>query len=629
MRRVERDWGVSLSNYASLYSWSIQRPEQFWQSLWEFVGIIAETRGDTVIQSPDSMVGAKFFPQARLNFAENLLRRSDNDFAVIARSEDNVRRSMTHKELHNLVSRIAQAMRQVGVNPLDRVAAILPNVPETLAAMLATSSIGAIWTSCSPDFGMQGLVDRIGQVDPKVLFVVDAYRYKGQRHDLIGRLRQLRERLLTAEHVIVLPMQEEEQHSQWPAGAVAFGDFIAPFDAKEIDYARLPFDQPAFILYTSGTTGVPKSVIHGAGGVLLQLMKEHWLHFDVKPRDRFFYFTTTGWNMWYTLIAALGPGGTIVMYDGSPFYPREATLFDIIQEEQVNIFGTSPKYIETIRRHHLWPQKSHDLAPLKTILSTGSPLSPDCFDYIYSNIKKDLRLSSISGGTEIMTTFVNGNPIGPVYRGELQVRTLGMRVEVVNEEGESVRGRKGELVCTAPFPSRPLGFWNDVGNRRYHESYFSRFRNVWTHGDYAEVTEHDGMLIYGRSDAVLNPGGVRIGTAEIYRPLETVQEIADAIVVGQEWNGDERIVLFVRLVEGTMLDEALITRIKDRVKQYATPRHVPDKVIQVAEIPYTVNGKKVELAVKNMVHGRPVKSVGSLNNPGALKYFENLPDLMT
>jgi len=629
MRAVMDRWNVDLPDYGALYNWSIRCPQQFWQSLWDFAGIIADNPGDIVIEQPKSMLWARWFPGARLSFAENLLRRRDNANAIVFQSENNARRSLTHRELYDLVSRASQALAALGVKQGDRVGAVLPNMLEALACMLAVNSLGAIWSSCSPDLGVQGVIDRLGQIQPKVLFGTDGYFYNGKFHDAQSRLEQIHRQLPTLDKVILIPFTDEYQCQISDDNWISFQDFLGDFRAGEIPFARLPFDQPAFILYTSGTTGVPKCIVHAAGRALLKLLKEHWLHFDIRSGDSFFYFTTTGWNMWYTLVTALGAGGVVLLYDGSPFYPKSDILFDLADAENMVVFGTSPKYLDTIRKLDLAPIDTHRLTNLRTVLSTGAPLSEDSFDYVYRKIKKDVRLSSISGGTELMATFANGNPIGPVWRGELQVRTLGMKVEVFNENGQSVRGQKGELVCTAPFVSRPLCFWNDPGDKRYHQTYFSRFPGIWCHGDYAEITSHDGMIIYGRSDATLNPGGVRVGTAEIYRPVAALDEVVDALVVGQEWADDVRIVLFVKLRQGLTLDALLIDRIKQRIRDYATPRHVPAKVIQVADIPYTANGKKVELAVRDLIHGKAVKNTGSIANPTALDCFHNLPELRT
>ena len=627
MAQAERDWGIRAPDYQVLYDWSIRKPEEFWPSLWDFTGIVAETRGERAIEHPESMLEARFFPDARLNFAENLLRLRDDTTAIIFWREDGLRREVGKRELYDQVSRIAQALAAAGIAEGDRVGAVLPNMPEALACMLAANSIGAIWSSCSPDFGVRGVVDRLGQIGPKLLFGVDGYFYNGKRHETLARLDEIRGQLPGLEHLVVLPYLAAETPRETLPGAVRFEDFIASHQAREIAFLQRPFDQPAFVLYTSGTTGVPKCILHGAGRVLLQLCKEHWLHFDVRAGDRFYYFTTTGWNMWYTLITALTAGGTVLMYDGSPFHPRNDTIFDFAEATGMTHLGTSPKYIDMARKLELAPHKTHDLTPLRAVISTGAPLSPDSFDYVYRSIKSDVRLSSISGGTEIMTTFANGNPIGPVWRGELQARTLGMRAEVYDEDGRPLRGQKGELVCTAPFPSRPLRFWNDPGDERYHETYFARFPGVWYHGDFAELTAHDGMIIYGRSDATLNPGGIRIGTAEIYRSVEQLDEVADSLVVGQDWEGDVRVVLFVKLRDGFRIDDALAERIKGRIREHATPRHVPAKILQVADIPYTINGKKVELAVRNVIHGRPVRNTGSIANPEALDLYRDLPEM--
>ncbi len=627
MRAAEQEWDLTLPDYASLYAWSIAKPEQFWASLWDFVGIVAETRGDTVIENPANMLEARFFPGARLSFAENLLRRRDDATAMVFWCEDRYRRAVSYRELYDLTSRIAQGLAAAGVGEGDRVGAVLANTPETLACMLAANSLGAIWSSCSPDFGVRGVVDRLGQIEPKVIFGSNGYFYNGEWRGTSTRLADIQRRLTSLEQLVLVPFLDAESPAADLPGAMLLENFIAPYEAGEIPFFRGPFDQPAFILYSSGTTGAPKCILHGAGRVLLQLCKEHWLHFDVKPGDRFYYFTTAGWNMWYTLVTALTAGGTVLMYDGSPFFPKNDVIFDLAGEERMAVFGTSPKYLDRIKKLGLAPCDSHDLSSLRTVLSTGSPLSPDSFDYVYASIKRGVRLSSISGGTEIMTTFANGNPVGPVWRGELQVRTLGMRAEVFGQDGTAARGQKGELVCTAPFPSMPLCFWNDPGDRRYHETYFSRFPGVWCHGDFAELTEHDGMIIYGRSDTTLNPGGIRIGTAEIYRPVEELDEVTDSLVVGQEWNDDTRILLFVKLRDGLVLDDALRERIKQQIREYATPRHVPATVIQIAEIPYTVNGKKVELAVADIIHNRPVKNKGSIANREVLDLFRDLPEV--
>jgi acetoacetyl-CoA synthetase len=629
MRAAATAWNVDPPDYAALYKWSIRHPDQFWQLLWDFTGVIASHRGDTIIENQHSMLEARWFPEARLNFAENLLRRRDDATAIVLWSEAGIRRRVSYRELYDHVSRLARALTELGIKKDDRVGAVLPNIPETLMCMLAVNSLGAIWSCCSPDFGVQGAVDRLGQVAPKLLFGTDGYYYNGKFYDALPRLAETQKRLPSLEHVILVPFIDSKRVQNHPQEWLEFNRLIADSPAATIPFARLPFDQPAFILFTSGTTGAPKCILHAAGRSLLKLLKEHWLHFDVKPDDAFFYFTTTGWNMWYTLITAIAAGGTILMYEGSPFHPKKDILFDFADAENMAIFGASPKYFDTMRKFGLSPIKTHRLSALRTVLSTGAPLSADSFDYVYEGIKQNVRLSSISGGTELMATFANGNPIGPVWRSELQARALGMQVEVFDEDGNSVVGQKGELVCTAPFVSRPLCFLNDPGNQRYYETYFSRFPGVWYHGDYAEITDHDGLIIYGRSDATLKPGGVRVGTSEIYRPVESLDEVVDALVVGQEWNDDIRIVLFVKLRDDLKLDAELVGKIVRQIRDYATPRHVPAKVIQVPEIPYTLNGKKTELAVHSVIHGKPVRNTSSIANPRVLEYFRDLPELRT
>ena len=627
MRFVEQDWNIRLADYPALYQWSIDYPEQFWRSLWSFTGVIAEHQGEITLKDGDKMPGAQWFPEARLNFAENLLRRRDDQQAIVFWGEDRIRRSLTAAELYDQVARLAQALRDSGVSAGDRVAGLMPNMPETVIAMLAATSIGAIWSSCSPDFGVRGVVDRFGQIEPKILFSVDGYYYNGKAHDCLEKLQAIKAELPTVEQLIVIPYTREQPALKGLEDSKLLGDVIAPYEAGEIRFAQLPFNHPLYIMFSSGTTGVPKCIVHSAGGTLLQHLKEHSLHTDVKPGDRVFYFTTCGWMMWNWLVSTLAAQATLLLYDGSPFYPNGNRLFDYADTEGMTVFGTSAKYIDAVHKADLHPRATHSLATVKTMLSTGSPLAPESFDFVYQQIKSDLCLSSISGGTDIISCFALGNPILPVWKGELQCRGLGMKVEVWNDEGKPVRGEKGELVCTAPFPAMPIGFWNDPDGAKYRAAYFDRFPNVWWHGDYVELTEHDGIIIYGRSDAVLNPGGVRIGTAEIYRQVEQLPEVVESLVIGQDWANDVRVVLFVRLREGLDLDEALIKRIKTQIRQNTTPRHVPAKVIQVADIPRTKSGKIVELAVRNVVHDRPVKNQEALANPEALELFQNLPEL--
>ena len=626
--RLRTERGVDREGYPALWQWSIENPAAFWDAVWDFCGVIGD-KGGTALVDAERMPGARFFPEARLNYAENLLRRRDDGDAIVFRGEDRVRRRMTWRALYDLVSRLARAMKAAGVEPGDRVAGFVPNMPETVAATLAAASIGAIWSSCSPDFGARGVIDRFGQIEPKLLFTADGYYYGGKTFDSLARVREFLPDLPSVERVVVMPYTRDDPPLDALPKATMLADFIAPFAAGEIEFARLPFDHPLFIMYSSGTTGVPKCIVHGAGGTLIQHMKEHQLQSDIKPGDRVFYFTTCGWMMWNWLISALASEATLLLYDGSPFHPDGNVLFDFAAEERCTFFGTSAKFIDACRKAGLRPKDTHDLSALRTIASTGSPLVAEGFDYVYDSIKSDVCLSSISGGTDIISCFVLGNPIGPVWRGEIQARGLGMKVEVWNDDGKPVVGEKGELVCTAPFPSMPVGFWNDPDGAKYRAAYFERFPGVWCHGDYVELTEHGGMIIYGRSDAVLNPGGVRIGTAEIYRQVEQLPEILESIVVGQDWDGDVRVVLFVKLKPGVVLDEALVKRIKDQIRTNTTPRHVPAKIIAIGDIPRTKSGKITELAVRDVIHGRPVKNKEALANPEALELYKDLPELRT
>ncbi|MEE9607311.1 MAG: acetoacetate--CoA ligase [Myxococcota bacterium] len=626
-RAAESEWQVRLPDYSSLHRWSVEAPEQFWKSLWSYAGVVADWDGGVVVQDGQRMPGARWFPGARLNFAENLLRRRDDTPALVFWGEERVRRSLSHAELRDQVARLSRTLRGWGVGPGDRVAGYLPNAPEAVIAMLAATSLGAVWSSCSPDFGVGGALDRFGQIEPRVLFAADGYFYNGRTHDSLERIAELRERLPSLERIAIVQYTRERPALADIPGALTFADALAASEPGEIEFARLPFDHPLYILYSSGTTGAPKCIVHGAGGTLVQHLKEHLLHVDVKPGDRLFYFTTCGWMMWNWLVSGLASGATLLLYDGSPFHPDPKVLFDFAEAERVNIFGTSAKFIDAVAKAGLDPMRSHDLSSLKTLLSTGSPLAPEGFDFVYTKIKRDLCLSSISGGTDIISCFVAGNPTGPVWRGEIQARGLGMKVDVFDENGQPLRGQKGELVCTAPFPSMPVAFWDDADGSKYRAAYFERFPGVWCHGDFAELTEHDGMIIHGRSDAVLNAGGVRIGTAEIYREVEQIDEVLESLAIGQEWQDDTRIVLFVRLRAGLALDDALIERIKARIRRRASPRHVPARVVQVADIPRTRSGKIVELAVREVVHGRAVTNREALANPEALDGFSGLPEL--
>jgi len=628
IRAVEAEWRIPIGDYPTLYRWSIEEPEQFWASLWSFVGVSCTERGACVLRDGDRMPGARWFPDARLNFAENLLRRRDDTPALIFRGEDRVARSLSFAELYDAVSRLRRQLRAWGVGAGDRVAGYLPNMPEAVVAMLSTTSLGAIWSSCSPDFGAQGAVDRFGQIEPVVLFAADGYRYGGRWWDSAERVEGIREQIPSLRKVVIASYGGDPDGSiENVSDAVRYSDVLDAFDSEVIDFEAFAFDHPLYILYSSGTTGAPKCIVHGAGGILLQHLKEHRLHVDLKPGDRLFYFTTCGWMMWNWMVSGLASEATLLLYDGSPFQPDGNALFDFAESERMKVFGTSAKFIDALAKAGVEPVRTHDLSSLETMLSTGSPLAAESYDYVYSKIKRDLCLSSISGGTDIVSCFVAGNPIGAVWRGEIQARCLGVKVEVYDESGRSVVGEKGELVCSAPMPSMPIGFWNDPDDKSYRAAYFEKFPGVWCQGDFAELNERGGAVLYGRSDAILNPGGVRIGTAEIYRQVEQLDEVLESLVIGQDWQGDVRVVLFVRLRDGVELDETLVERIRTRIREQASPRHVPARVIQVSDIPRTRSGKIVELAVRDVVHGRAVENREALANPEALDLFASLPEL--
>lgn len=629
---MNRKKQLELRNYSELHDWSIERSDEFWDLIWDYCEVIGEKGGRRWVD-PEKMPGAQFFPDATLNFAENLLRRRDDTDALVFWGEDRVKARLSWNQLYDSVSMLAQALRERGVGPGDRVAAILPNIPEAVIAMLAVASIGAVWSSCSPDFGEQGVLDRFKQIEPKLLFAVDGYFYNGKAFDILPKLSEIVRNLPTLETAVVVPYMSENVDR--PASvdaidrAILYGEFIEGYHVKQIDFNRTPFNHPLYILFSSGTTGVPKCIVHGVGGTLIQHLKEMQLHCDILPGDRVFYFTTCTWMMWNWLVSALASEATLLLYDGSPFYPDGNVLFDFADAEQMTLFGTSAKFIDTLKKRGVRPSETHDLSSIKMMASTGSPLVAESFDFVYRNIKEDLYLASISGGTDIVSCFALGNPTSPLYRGEIACRGLGMAVEVWNDEGKSVVGEKGELVCIKPFPSMPVGFWNDPDDRLYREAYFERFGEIWAQGDFAEITENDGVVIYGRSDATLNPGGVRIGTAEIYRQVEQLDEVLESLVIGQIWDGDTRVVLFVVLRDEGVLSDALVESIRQVIRRGASPRHTPAKVIAVSDIPRTKSGKIAELAVRDVVEGKEIKNRDALANPECLEQYRNIEVLNT
>jgi acetoacetyl-CoA synthetase len=625
-RHVSAASGWPLSTYDDLYRFSIEHSTDFWPEVWTFCGIRGEM-GARIVDDLGKMPGARFFPDARLNFAENVLRRRDNQPAIVFSGEGR-RRELTHQELYADVARFASALRDIGIRPGDRVAGYMPNMPETIVAALGAAAVGAVWSSCSPDFGVQGVLDRFGQIEPRVLVSADGYFFAGKRHDVMPRLEQIVRALPSVERTVIVSYAGTASAETVIPRSIPWSDWISKQEDAAPAFEPLPFNHPLYILFSSGTTGVPKCIVHGAGGTLIQHLKEHQLHCDIQPGDRVFYFTTCGWMMWNWLVTALASEATLLLYDGSPFYPDGNVLFDLADDTGMTLFGTSAKFIDAVSKAGLSPMNTHRLTTVKTMTSTGSPLAPESFDFVYSHIKRDLHLASISGGTDIVSCFVLGVPTKPVWRGEIQARGLGMKVEVFDENGRSLpSGEKGELVCTMPFPSMPLRFWNDPDGRKYHAAYFDRFPGVWRHGDYAALTEHGGVVIYGRSDAVLNPGGVRIGTAEIYRQVEQIDDVVESLVIGQHWDRDERIVLFVRLRDGLTLTPAIEDRIRRRIRENASPRHVPARILQVTEIPRTKSGKIVELAVRDVVHGREIGNREALANPEALEQFRNRAEL--
>ena len=632
MAFVSARHNVPFEDSRALHAFSVHEPALFWSSVWDYCGVIGE-KGETVIADTAHMRKGDgspepFFPDAKLNFAENLLRGDDDVEALVFWGEDKVKRRLSRSELRALVSSLQQYLQNENVKAGDRVAAMLPNLPETIAVMLACASIGAVFSSCSPDFGVQGVLDRFAQIEPKVLIACDGVWYNGKQISVVERVIEIAQKLPGNPPCVVVPYIGAPRIDR--QGFLTLPDLVARFPAKALEFAPLGFSHPLFILFSSGTTGIPKCIVHSAGGPLLQLIKEHQLHCDIQGGDRVFYYTTCGWMMWNWLVTALASRATLLLYDGSPFAASETILFDYAQAERMTLFGTSAKYIEGLRKAEVAPRSTHDLSHLRTMTSTGSPLSDDGFDYVYSHIKADLHLASISGGTDIVSCFVLGDPTQPVYRGEIQGPGLGMAVDVFDDEGRPLpAGVKGELVCTKAFPSMPVKFWNDPDGKKYSAAYFERFDNIWCHGDFAEWTANGGIIIHGRSDATLNPGGVRIGTAEIYAQVEKIPDVLESLCIGQQFDDDVRVVLFVKLREGVAMDEKLKAQIKTQIKTGASPRHVPAKIIAVPDLPRTKSGKLVELAVRNVVHGQPVKNSEALANPETLDFFKDLAEIKT
>ena len=621
--QVNSRYALSITDYDALYQWSIDEKESFWFEIWDFCGIVGD-KGDRILLDGEDIEAAEWFPDASLNFAENLLRKKTDEIAIYFCAEDQVDYSLTWQDLHDQVASVADWLKAKGLQPGDRVAAYLPNMPEAVVAMLAVTSLGGVWTSTSPDFGEDSVIDRFGQTEPRFLFTVDGYFYNGKRHEITDKIKCICAQVASIEAVIQIDFAGFGNHID----AVDWNDIIAN-PVAGIEFVARKFNDPLYVLYSSGTTGKPKCITHKVGGTLIQHLKEQMLHCDVHPGDRVFYFTTLGWMMWNWLVSALASEAALVLYDGSPFYPDGEVLWRYAEDIDMTIFGTSAKYIDAMKKADLRPRDKFDLTALRTIASTGSVLVPESFDYVYESIKQDVCLSSISGGTDIVSCFVISCPLLPVYRGEIQCRGLGLAVEVFDDDGHAVKNQKGELVCTRTFPCQPVYFWGDASGEKYHNAYFARFDNVWHHGDYVMLTEHNGIVVFGRSDATLNPGGVRIGTAEIYRHVEQLDEVVESIVIGQTWEDDVRVVLFVVLQPGTDLDDLLESRIRKLVREKCTLRHVPAKIVQVVEIPRTKSGKIVELAVREVVHNRPVINIHSLANAEALEFYRDLPQLQT
>ena len=620
---VNKKYAIELGNYQDLYNWSVNEINHFWEAVWSFGNPVVSKEYQHVVDDDSKMPGAKWFSGARLNFAENLLSRRNNHTAILSRGEGKEDRQISYIELYSEVEKMAAALRDAGVKQSDRVAGFLPNIPEAVVAMLGAASLGAVWSSSSPDFGIKGVLDRFRQIEPKVLFAADGYQYNGKRINSLDKLKEILTELPSVEKVVVVPFESENPDLSGINKGVLYGEFL-PAEAPSLEFVQLPFDHPLYIMYSSGTTGLPKSIVHGAGGTLLQHMKELRLHGDISDRETVFYFTTCGWMMWNWLVSNLALGATIVLYDGSPFHPDSSAMWQMAEEFGITVFGTSAKFIAACQGYGLVPKDRHDLSLIKTILSTGSPLVEESYDYVYTSIKEDVQLSSITGGTDIVSSFAGGNAMLPVYRGEIQCRALGMKVESFDDAGKPLINQKGELVCTRAFPSMPVNFWNDPDGSKFHNAYFSDYPGVWTHGDYILINDHGGVIVFGRSDATLNPAGVRIGTAEIYRVVEAFPEIEDSLAVGQQWEGDERVILFVKMNEGKQFTKDLEKKLTDVIRNSCSPRHVPAKTVPVPDIPYTINGKKVEIAVKKILHGSEALNKDALANPESLLFFSDL-----
>ncbi len=623
---IEKKHAIAVVDFHGLYQWSVGHKDEFWSDIWDFTKIIAEHKGPAFSSPPQGMFKSHYFHEARLNYAQNLLRRNDDGIAVISLDEEKEKIRLSYKQLNEAVSKVTQHFIKCGLKPGDRVAGLVSNGYEALVAMLATAALGGVWCSCSPDFGVNGILDRFGQIEPKIFVSVDQYVYAGKTFDVADKVFEIIAKLPSIIETIVISVSGAT-HDLLDPSVISWQRIMHSHESSEIPFVQVPFNHPLFITFTSGTTGAPKCIIHGVGGTLIQHLKEHQLHCDIRPNDRVFYFTTCSWMMWNWLVSALASQATLILFDGSPVSPNDRILLDYAEKYEITHFGVSAKYIDSLKKNEV--SVKHTFKSMRMILSTGSPLAPESYDYVYERLNANVCLASISGGTDIISCFVLGSPMLPVWRGEIQTRGLGMQVEVFDDSGQSVMDEKGELVCTAPFPSMPIGFWNDPGDQKYKDAYFARFPGVWCHGDWVELKGDGGLIIHGRSDAVLNPGGVRIGTGEIYRQVEQIPEIIESIAVGQDWNNDVRIILFVKLKKGVPLDDELVNRVKKQIRLNASPRHMPSKVIQVSDIPRTKSGKIVELAVRNIIHGWPVVNVESLANPEALDAFKNLLDLET